>query len=215
MGAVFAASARAPITAVIIVFELTGEYSVILPLMIAVIAATSVSALLSPDTIYTLKLRRRGIRVDHPRVPSVLRTTTVQAALLESPPTVGREATVAAVVAVLEGRDGGSVPVLDEDGRLLGVIGLADLEDSMQADDDSASAADLARTPAQLRITDSLEDAVHVLARSPDEGLPVLDHEGETVAGWVTHRSVLHAYHLARQALAGRDGAADGGAVVV
>ncbi len=64
MGAVFAGAARAPITAVIILFELTGEYSVILPLMSAIVLATGVSHLLSHDSIYTLKLRRRGIDLD-------------------------------------------------------------------------------------------------------------------------------------------------------
>src|SRR5664280_2514900 len=55
MGAVFAGAARAPITAVIIMFELTGEYTIILPLMTAIVLATAVSRLLSHDTIYTLK----------------------------------------------------------------------------------------------------------------------------------------------------------------
>ena len=60
MGAVFAGAARAPITAVIIIFELTGDYTIILPLMVAIVAAAGLSSLLSKDTIYTLKLRRRG-----------------------------------------------------------------------------------------------------------------------------------------------------------
>ena len=64
MGAVFAASARAPITAVIIIFELTGDYRIILPLMIAIVVATALSNALTRDTIYTLKLRRRGIDID-------------------------------------------------------------------------------------------------------------------------------------------------------
>ncbi|WP_198410560.1 chloride channel protein [Cryobacterium sp. TMT2-18-3] len=60
MGAVFAGAGRAPITAAIILFELTGEYSIILPLLLAIVIATGVSRVLSEDTIYTLKLRRRG-----------------------------------------------------------------------------------------------------------------------------------------------------------
>src|SRR5581483_7031844 len=56
MGAVFAGAARAPITAVLIIFELTGDYTIILPLMAAIALATGVSAILSTDTIYTLKL---------------------------------------------------------------------------------------------------------------------------------------------------------------
>ena len=64
MGAVFAASARAPITAVLIIFELTGDYRIILPLMIAIVVATALSNALTRDTIYTLKLRRRGIDIE-------------------------------------------------------------------------------------------------------------------------------------------------------
>ncbi len=64
MGAVFAGSARAPITAVVILFELTGEYTIILPLMTAIVLATGVSHVLSRDTVYTAKLRRRGVDLD-------------------------------------------------------------------------------------------------------------------------------------------------------
>jgi CIC family chloride channel protein len=69
MGAVFAAAARAPITAVLIVFELTGDYRIILPLMFAIVVATALSGALTRDTIYTLKLRRRGIAIDEPPFP--------------------------------------------------------------------------------------------------------------------------------------------------
>jgi chloride channel protein, CIC family len=69
MAAVFAAAGRAPITAVLIVFELTGDYAIVLPLMLAVIVATGLSHLLSADSIYTLKLRRRGIDIDRPHHP--------------------------------------------------------------------------------------------------------------------------------------------------
>ncbi|MHA6759695.1 chloride channel protein [Streptacidiphilus sp. PAMC 29251] len=66
MGAVFAGAARAPITAVIILFELTGEYTIILPLMTAIVLATLVSRALSRDTIYTAKLRRRAASTSMP-----------------------------------------------------------------------------------------------------------------------------------------------------
>jgi CIC family chloride channel protein len=61
MAAAFAATTRAPITAVLIILELTGESHLVLPLMVAVAVATALSGAVSRDTIYTLKLRRRGI----------------------------------------------------------------------------------------------------------------------------------------------------------
>jgi CIC family chloride channel protein len=64
MAAAFAATTRAPFTAVLIILELTGEFHIALPLMVAVAVATAVSRAVSRDTIYTLKLRRRGIEID-------------------------------------------------------------------------------------------------------------------------------------------------------
>jgi len=69
MGAAFAGATRAAITGVIILFELTGEYTIILPLMLAIVLATGTSQLLSRETIYTLKLARRGVHLGAPPRP--------------------------------------------------------------------------------------------------------------------------------------------------
>ena len=60
MGAAFAGAARAPMTAVLIIVEMTGQFSLILPMMLAVVIATGTSRFLTRATIYTEKLRRRG-----------------------------------------------------------------------------------------------------------------------------------------------------------
>jgi CIC family chloride channel protein len=72
MAAVFAATTRAPITAVLIILELTGETHLVLPLMLAVVVASALSGAISRDTIYTLKLRRRGIDLDAPAAQPAL-----------------------------------------------------------------------------------------------------------------------------------------------
>lgn len=61
MATVFAAAAHAPITAILIVFEMTGDYGIILPIMVSVIVATSLSQFLSRESIYTANLKRKGI----------------------------------------------------------------------------------------------------------------------------------------------------------
>ena len=68
MGAVFASAARAPLTSVASVVEMTGDFTLTLPVMLAVAIATATSRALSYGTIYTTKLLRRGIDLD--RVPS-------------------------------------------------------------------------------------------------------------------------------------------------
>ncbi len=81
MAAVFAAAAEAPITAIVIVFEMSDDYTIVLPLMIATVIATSLGRRLIGGTVYELKLMRRGIdwkRVRRPRArtrPRVERRT--------------------------------------------------------------------------------------------------------------------------------------------
>jgi CIC family chloride channel protein len=202
MGAVFAGSARAPITAVIIIFELTGEYAIILPLMFAIVLATGVSRRLSGDTIYTLKLRRRGIKVDRPRVVSVMRSVTVGSAMGRVPEPIAPDAPLEAVVERFTRRRAECLPVIGDDGALIGVISAVDVE--AQAEPGAPTAARLAHTPRELHADEWLEDAVRVLSLSDDPAIPVLAAGGRDVVGWVTHRDILRAYHDERERLSPR-----------
>ncbi len=85
MAAVFAGVAQAPITASIIIFELTGDYQVILPLMFAVVLATRMSRVLTKESIYTLKLRRRGIDIRRGRAANLMEVLTVGSAMRPVP----------------------------------------------------------------------------------------------------------------------------------
>ena len=213
MGAVFAAAARAPITAVLIVFELTGEYTIILPLMVAVALAAGVSRLLSPDTIYTLKLRRRGIDLagDRDRVASPMERLTVAAAMRPPPDPLpagaGLDELVARFAADDEQRD--ALPVVNDDGVLRGVVSAREVEQTLQdvqgvqASRDAQAgsrptAAELAATSPVLRADQTLEEALDQLVQHHGGGLPVVADSDGQVIGWLTHRDVLHAYAAAR-----------------
>ena len=204
MGAVFAAAARAPITAVIIVFELTGDYNVILPLMFAIVVATALSGRFTRDTIYTLKLRRRGIDIDAPRARRVMAKTLVSEAMGPPPRPLYLEQPASEIVARFAGERSDSLPVSDATGVLLGVVAAVDLEQAVTRDSSQMRlAADLMREAPTLRPAASLEDGVAILAAGDDEGVPVIDADGRLV-GWLTHRRVLRAY----QRQAGLDGTA-------
>lgn len=194
MGAVFAAAARAPITAVIIIFELTGDYSIILPLMFAVVVATALSNALTHDTIYTLKLRHRGIDIDKPAGARLMAQIPVADAMSPSPRPLHAEQPLRELLSrfAAEQRDG--LPVIDTDGRLLGVIDAIDLERELDRDtEDEPTAAALARPSAKLAANDSLEHAVQAMSGRDEDGVPVLD-EHERPIGWLGHRDVLRAY---------------------
>jgi CIC family chloride channel protein len=194
MGAVFASSARAPITAVLIIFELTGDYRIILPLMIAIIVATALSNHLTKDTIYTLKLRRRGIDIDKP--PGTLMAwISVGEAMGELPRPLTPEQPLRTVLDRFAGERAEALPVIDPDGTLLGIVTAADVEQAIGASREGLTASSLVHQAPELRVDESLEDAVRALALTDDEGLPILDADGEHMVGWLTHRRLLRAYH--------------------
>jgi CIC family chloride channel protein len=194
MGAVFAAAGRAPITAVLIVFELTGDYRIVLPLMIAIVVATALSNAVTGDTIYTLKLRRRGIDIDAPAPSSAMQGIPLAEAMTPAPEPLSPDLGLAAMIERFAAGGPSSLPVADCDGMLLGIVAAGDVERAIDEGRQELDAAALVRPTVELRVGASLEDAVRALAGSDEEALPVLAADGERLAGWVTHRDLLRAY---------------------
>jgi chloride channel protein, CIC family len=198
MAAVFAAASRAPTTAILIVFELTGDYSIILPLMLAVVVATALSHLLSADSIYTLKLRRRGIDIERPAQSELTAGLTVSDAMRKPPTGIAADLEQAALTEALAAAGTAAVPVLDADGGVLGVLGARELERSL-GQIETASAADLAASVPDLHPDDPLVVAVGCLSESERDAVPVLDGGGRLV-GWLEHRDILRVLAAQRRA---------------
>jgi CIC family chloride channel protein len=131
MAAVFAGATRAPITAIIMLFEMTRDYNIILPLMIAVVISTVISRGLNRETIYTLKLVRRGVDIHQLGQSSPLREVTVEEAMTPDFPTVLQTMPVSELVTKLQRTGHHGFPVVDEDGDFVGVVTLTDVEAAM------------------------------------------------------------------------------------
>ena len=198
MGAVFAGAARAPITAVIIIFELTGDYRIILPLMFAIALATGISSLLSRDTIYTLKLRRRGIDIMRGRGANLMQLLDVADAMQPFPRSVPAETTLNEVIARISEATTDGLPVTDADGVYRGTISSQQIEEAMRENALDATAADLAQDLPALRADQSLEQALQALLRARS-GLPVTAETGSHPVGWLTHLDILRAYNARLQ----------------
>ncbi len=194
MGAVFAAAARAPMTAILIIFELTGDYRIMLPLMLAVVIATAVANRLSPDSIYTLKLARRGIDLLRRRPMSPMEAITVAEAMRPTPDPVAAGASLSEAVERLSATDEPALPVVDEAGAFLGVLLDDELEQALGEEDPDADAGSLARQLPTLTPTESLAEATGTLVKTDSAGLAVLDEKGDRVVGWLSHRDILRVY---------------------
>ncbi|MBD8077920.1 chloride channel protein [Cellulosimicrobium arenosum] len=195
MGAVFAGTARAPITAVVMLFELTGEYTIILPLMLAVVLATGTSRLLSVDTVYTLKLHRRGIALDQHPADRVLGDVRVSDVMRPAPAPVGPDDDLAAAVRTLLAGGRSALPVVGRDGRLLGQLRADLAAQELELDDevDRATVATVLDDVARVSRGATLREGLDALRRHPDDdGGAVVDDEDHLV-GWLTHRTVLAA----------------------
>jgi len=194
MGAVFAAAARAPMTAILIIFELTGDYRIMLPLMLAVVIATALANRLSPDSIYTLKLARRGIDLLRRRPMSPMEAITVAEAMRPTPDPVAAGASLSEAVERLSATDEPALPVIDEAGAFLGVLLDDELEQALGEEDPDADAGSLARQLPTLTPTESLAEATGTLVKTDSAGLAVLDEKGDRVVGWLSHRDILRVY---------------------
>ena len=193
MGSVFAGAARAPITAVVILFELTGEYSIILPLMLAVVLATGISHLISHDTVYTRKLLRRGIDIDEP-AHLALRREPVSGFMTVPPTPIPDGADLHEAARHFVDADTGHLPVVDANGTYLGTVAVHDVMNALAADDPAPVRA-LVEPADPVTPTAALGDVLDRLDHGAG-AVPVADDTG-AITGWVRHRDLLNA--LSRQ----------------
>lgn len=124
MAAVVAATAHAPLTAMLIVFEMTDGYEIILPLMIATSIATIFARLLSRESIYTLKLVRSGVVLAGGREESVLTSKHVSDVMLTDIETIPRNTPFQKIVDAMLEHDHTEFYVTDDELRLVGRINL-------------------------------------------------------------------------------------------
>ncbi|ANP53245.1 chloride channel protein [Streptomyces griseochromogenes] len=197
MGAVFAGAARAPITAVVILFELTGEYSIILPLMLAIVLATATSRLLSHDTIYTLKLRRRGIDLEGPAPGTAIGGQHVGTVMEPLPSALPATTSLSDAADLLSLSGHGALPVMDDTGQYVGVVTAQAVAEALAEQQEGAPAlvGQLAAPPAPVTADQPLAQALRTLLSAAGTGVPVLDAEQGKPVGWLSHQSALRAVH--------------------
>ncbi len=132
MGGVVAGTTHAPITAILILFELTGQYSVILPLMITCIIATIVASTLKHGSIYTIKLLRRGVHIETGREQNVLRRLKVKDSMNLGLFTIQEGTPLQEIIETFKNQNAPYLHVINAQGELTGIISFRDIRPILQ-----------------------------------------------------------------------------------
>jgi CIC family chloride channel protein len=127
MGAVVAGTTHAPITAILIIFELTGDYQIILPIMISSVLANLVVTRFQRDSIYTMKLTRAGVKLNQGVETTIIGRARVKDVMMEEAPTVLENETLNHVLPHFLKNHVTQVFVLDDAGMYRGVIDINDV----------------------------------------------------------------------------------------
>ncbi|SOD88883.1 chloride channel protein [Caenispirillum bisanense] len=210
MGAVSAAVLGAPISTVLIIFELTGDYGLTIAVMIAVVISTVVTTQIGGrSSWFHWALERRGLKVQQHDV-RLLRSLRVRDVMAPECATVGPECRLPLVREKLQRTPYGELFVVEaQSGRFVGTITLADLSDIAfdPALDDLVNAFDVCRrNPPLLEADDSLERALKVMLEVKEEHVAVVAHE-ETrrFVGCVHEAEALLAFNRALMAAQAED----------
>lgn len=201
MATVFAAAAHAPLTAIMIVFELTDDYRILLPLMGAVVVAVVIAEHLEPESIYTLKLVRRGIRLFRGRDMDVLASVKVTEVMDPNPVTVSADLPAASLGGLFLQTNSHAFPVIDANGRLWGIVSLTDYRravgDATNVDP-ALKVRDIAVRSLVVAYPDeTLRDVAHRMAPRDLSRLPVVDrHDPRKLLGVIRRNDIVHAYEL-------------------
>jgi CIC family chloride channel protein len=209
MGAVVAAATGAPITAILMVFEMTNDYAIVLPLMLASVVSVVVARRWERDSLYSGWLRRRGEHLEHGADRDVLARLCVADAFEPNPQVIGESATVDQLLEHLGRGEQTEFPVVDGELRLVGVITLAEL--GRVARDSPALApvllaADLANPTESVAPGDSLLEAIRRMGVRGIGALPVVDPSTGKLLGMLGRAHVLALYQrtLAGESVRGR-----------
>jgi CIC family chloride channel protein len=199
MGAVVAGTTHAPITAILILFELTNDYRIILPVMVAVVFSTLVARRLCSDSIYTLKLRRRGIVLKQGRDMNVLAGTRVREVMIRAFDTIPENARLPEILRTISRSEASHFPVVDARGCIVGTLGLQDVRRLLSGPmpGELIIARDLAHTDIPwLDADESLEVALAKFGPQGLEAMPVVEGaDRDRVVGMLRRDAVTSYYN--------------------
>jgi len=194
MAAVFASVSRATLTAIIIIFEMTLDYNIILPLMFACVIADAVSHLLQKQTIYTLKLERKGIKIHHDMASDYMSSITASDIMCCKLDMVTYDTTAAQVNKLIHKTGHHGFPIVEEDGTLVGIVTEFDVQNARKLKQMKKPIRELQLRELVLAYPDeTLDNIVGKMLNDKVSHIPIVDRENrKKLLGCITRTDILN-----------------------
>lgn len=199
MAGMLAAVLRAPITAIMMVFELTNDYRLILPIMLTTIICILVADRFEKHGIYAISLVRQGVRLQPGREIDMMQGVQVSEAMVSPAPSIHENATLVELRDSLRRQHTNSLCVLDDNNRLVGIVTLADLQRAYELDPTAShTVGDIcSRNLAVTYPEDDLWTAIRIMSARDVGRLPVVKRGTSEVVGFIGRHGVVRAYNIA------------------
>jgi len=206
MAAVFAGTSHAPISAILLLFEMTGNYQILPPLMVTCVISVIMVRWISKPSIYTLKLLRRGIDVEKHIEVDLMDSIIVSEAMIKDVIAVNESETVRNVGLKIKKTNHRGFPVLSEEGKLAGMVTRQDINHALQSGDaDSEVKKVMTKDIIVCFPNESLKTALNKMAKRNIGRIPVVEIENqENIIGILTRKSIINAYNYSIDRITGK-----------
>jgi len=201
MGAVVSATTHGPLTALLMLFEMTGDYKIILPLMITCIISNIVGRQLLKESIYTLKLLRRGINLEEGKEVNVLKSIKVSEVMNTEVETITEALGLERLAEIIFKSKYNSFPVVSDGNKLTGILSFFDYNEAIFDEHlkDLIVAKDIATSDVvTISTDDNLYNALEKITFKDFSILPVVSPDDPSqLIGVLTRRDIMGAYNKA------------------
>jgi len=200
MGAVVAGATHAPITGILIIFEMTNDYKIILPLMISCVIATLLTTKIQKESIYTLKLIRRGVDLFRGREVNILKSLPVKDIMNSTPEIIPANTSFNELMNLLVESQHTYFFVVDHENRLQGSVSISEVRQALAHQEylsELLIAQDLVNHQQErMSPNDTLDQAMKMFGKSGMEELPVVDSKDpDKIIGSLKYRDLIKAYN--------------------
>ncbi len=197
MGAVFAGIVRAPITSVLIIFEMTGSYDLILPLMISNMSAYALARHFRPIPIYEALLEQDGVQLPRrgSKVSHALERLKVANAMTDNPVRIDASASVSEALQRIRSLGHSTYPVVENDDKFLGLVTESRLRRTAAEGGSAISVRQLVDPCPQVNPDHPLVLAAIRMNRSNTRQVAVLDkRDDKKLVGLLTMSDIVRAH---------------------